>query len=240
MSLKSVQKELEELKQSVTMMNATMESLSSQQATITDLLNQIKNLKTKNKLQEEKIISLEERVSDLEQYSRVNDVIVSGLNIRPRSFLQAVKGVGSEDNHGHEETTEEQVLSFLHAKDIEVDKESIEACHLLPARKPSDNVNRSKSSPVTPAIIVRFTNRKHKVDLLKQWRKLKGTNVYVNEHLTKRNAEIARKARQLRRQDKIQSTWTAGCKVFIKTNDATENARGLLIKNIAQLDKYDN
>lgn len=168
MSLKSVQKELEELKLSVTMMNATMETLSSQQDTITDLLKQIKELKTKNNTQEEKIISLEERVSDLEQYSRMNDVIVSGLKIRPRNFLQAVKGVGSEDSLEHEETTEEQVISFLCTKDIKVDKESIEACHLLPVRKTSDNVNRSSSTPAIPAIIMRFTNRKHKVDLLKQ------------------------------------------------------------------------
>ena len=211
-------------------------------STITDLLNQIKLLKTTNKAQEEKIISLEEQVSDLEQYSRMNDVIVSGLKIRPRSFLQAVKGVGSEDSIEHEESTEDQVMSFLRTKDILVDKNSVEACHLLPAKKQPFTADKSKSSttPASPAIILRFSNRKNKVELLKQWKKLKGSNVYVNEHLTKRNADIARKARQLRKQGLIQSTWTASCKVLIKTKDAPENARGLLIRNLAQLDKFEN
>lgn len=34
-------------------------------------------------------------------------------------------------------------------------------------------------------LIIRFANRKNKNALLKQGNKLKGTNVYVNEHLTK-------------------------------------------------------
>ena len=62
MSLKSVQKELEELKLSMVMMNSTMEKLSTQQITIADLLNQVKLLKTKTVNQDKIITSLEERV----------------------------------------------------------------------------------------------------------------------------------------------------------------------------------
>ncbi|KAJ8361731.1 hypothetical protein AAFF_G00429450 [Aldrovandia affinis] len=69
-------------------------------------------------------------------------------------------------------------------------------------------------------------------------RKLKGTQIYLNEHLTKRNADIARTARFLTKQKKIQSTWTANCKVFIKLNGALEVAKVLLIRDIEELDKY--
>ncbi|KAJ8385436.1 hypothetical protein AAFF_G00188880 [Aldrovandia affinis] len=58
--------------------------------------------------QEKKIVYLENRVSDLEQYSWMNDVIISGLVIRPRNYLRAVKGTRSESGAEHEETTEEQ------------------------------------------------------------------------------------------------------------------------------------
>ena len=58
-----------------------------------------------------------------------------------------------------------------------------------------------------PPIIVRFINRKSKVNILKNGRKLKGTNVYVNIHLSRKNADIAGFARQLKRRQHLHSTW---------------------------------
>ena len=162
----------------------------------------------------------------------MNDVIVSGLKIKPRSFAQAVKGLSSESNPDLESTTEEQVTTFLRDKKINIDTNSIEACHILPTKSQNDK-------PAIPAIIMRFVNRKHKVELLKQWKKLENTNVYLNEHLTKKNAEIAKKARALKKQGKLKSTWTASCKVFVKPVDAAENSYGTYIKSIDQLEKYD-
>lgn len=81
-------------------------------------------------------------------------------------------------------------------------------------------------------------NRKHKITLLRQGKKLKGTDVYLKEHLTKRNADVARKARFLRKQRKIQSTWTANCKIFIKLKGTPEEAKVLVIRDIEELDKY--
>lgn len=78
---------------------------------------------------------------------------------------------------------------------------------------------------------------KHKIALLKQGILLKGLEVYLNEHLTKRNADIAKKARLLKKQKKIQSTWTTNCKVFIKLYATAEEARVLYIRDIEELDK---
>ena len=76
--------------------------------------------------------------------------------------------------------------------------------------------------------------------MLKQGRNLKGTNVYMNEHLTKKNADIARQARILRKQEKIQKTWTASCKVFIKLNgDSPEEAKIMVIRELSDLDMYE-
>lgn len=60
----------------------------------------------------------------------------------------------------------------------------------------------------------------------------------MNEHLIKRNADIARKARYLKKQGKIQNTWTTNCKVFIKLNGTPEQAKVLVIRNMEELDKY--
>lgn len=139
----------------------------------------------------------------------MKDVIVTGLHVKACSYARAA----SADNVGEHtdldaNSVEQQVAAFLQVKGIEIDCNNIEACHPLPRRKLNDK----------PAIIMRFVNRMHKTPLLKQVGKLRVANVFINEHLTKHNADIARKARHLKKQKKIQSTWAAKCKVYIKLN----------------------
>ncbi len=177
-----------------------------------------------------KIKFLENRVSDLKQYSRMNDVIITGLTIKPQSYSKALKGVQQEDSAEHDDSTEAQVTTFLHDNDISVNRDDIEACHTIP----------TKDQRVKHVVIVRFANRKNKTDLLKQGRKLKGTNVYINEHLTKANADLAKQARFLKKKGKIQSTWTANCKVFVKLNGSPEQAKVICIRSTEQLDKLGN
>lgn len=76
------------------------------------------------------------------------------------------------------------------------------------------------------------------MEVLRNARKLKGTGVYVNEHLTKKNADIAKDARFLRKTKKIQDTWTRNCKILIKLNGAPEQAKVLVVKDIKELDLY--
>uniref|UniRef100_A0A087X4L0 L1 transposable element RRM domain-containing protein n=1 Tax=Poecilia formosa TaxID=48698 RepID=A0A087X4L0_POEFO len=214
MALKVIQKDMEELKDAMNMMSGELAILTKQQSTITDLLTEIKQLKIQTVEQAKKIDFLENRVADLEQYSRINDVLITGLDIRS-SYSQAVRGSRSDINSEHEATTKEQAIAFLQSKDIDIEKENIEACHTL-------SVKGQRGKKVSLPIIIRFTNRKHKIELLKQGKNLKGTSVYINEHL----------ARILKKQNKIQATWTMNCKVYIKTKDAPENARGLWIRSL--------
>ncbi|KAJ8383514.1 hypothetical protein AAFF_G00220310 [Aldrovandia affinis] len=196
---------------------------------ILDLVGEVKALRLLNAEKDKKIAFLEKRVDDLEQYTRMNDIIVTGLETKPRTYARAaVRGTGEEPNEEDISTVENEMTAFLQSKGTKVDSSNIEACHPIPRKNKGDK----------PVIIVRFVNRKHKVELLRQGRKLKGTQVYLNEHLTKRNADIARTARFLTKQKKIQSTWTSNCKVFIKLNGAPEVAKVLLIRDIEELDKY--
>ena len=98
----------------------------------------------------------------------------------------------------------------------------ISACHTL----------RNRMRDKSDNIIVRFVNKKSKIKVLKNVRNLKGTNVYINEHLTKKNGEIAKKARLLRREGKISNTWTRDCKVFVKTIGVPEVAKIHQIRNM--------
>lgn len=183
-------------------------ALRQQQTQIQELIDQLKSLRVKNDNNERKISHLENWVAELEQYTRMNDIIITGLKIKPRTYARAVTtNNGEEPGELDVSSTEQQVATFLRSRGIEMDCDNIEACHPLPRRNLSDQ----------PAVI-RFANRKHKREIQKQGRKLKGTNVYINEHLTSHNAAIARAARHLKKQKKIQHTWTSNCKIFIKLN----------------------
>lgn len=124
-------------------------------------------------------------------------------------------------------TVEDQVITFLQSKGIVIGKENIEACHPFTRRSNKDK----------PAVVMRFANRKHKMELLKQGKKL--FCQMLNEHLTKKNGDIARKARFLRRQQKIQSTWTTNCKVFVRLNGEPEQATVLVIRDMEEHDKFE-
>ena len=104
------------------------------------------------------------------------------------------------------------MVDFLQSKGIPIEQSSISACHTLPTRD---------TSRIKP-IVVRFTNRKAKIAVLMNRQNLKETEkspkerVYVNEHLTTKNSNIAKQGRNLRKRGKIEGTWTKNCKVFVK------------------------
>ncbi|KAI9516434.1 hypothetical protein NQZ68_015935 [Dissostichus eleginoides] len=183
--------EVDEIKKSLDFLAGEISAVRLQQKGILDLFEEVKILRIQNAEKDKRLEYLESRLEDLEQYTWINDVIITGLKVRPRSYARAVgTDAGGEPGELDDSSTEQQVAAFLKSKGIQLDCNNIEACHPLPRRKDSDNL----------AIILRFVNRKHKTSLLKQGRKLKGSDVYMNDNLTKRNADIARKARHLKKQ----------------------------------------
>ncbi|CAL9689943.1 unnamed protein product [Knipowitschia caucasica] len=218
---------LESVRGDLTAVRAQQAQLLGQQEQLLGLLEEVRQLRLQNAEKDRRIADLERRVDDLEQYSRMNDVVITGIKIRPRSYARAVAADSGDPSELEAQSVEQQVASYFQSKGIEVDLQHIEACHPLPTRNERP-----------PAIIMRFANRKNKVALLRQGRQLKGTRVFINEHLTKRNSDIAWKARQLKRQGKIQHTWVTNCKIFIKLNGTPEATKVLVVKKMEDLDIY--
>lgn len=71
---------------------------------------------------------------------------------------------------------ERQVIKFFESQGMNIQSGNIVAHHTL----------CRQDSKTKPAIIVQFVNGRHKTELLRQASKLKGTEVYLNKHLTKR------------------------------------------------------
>ena len=57
-------------------------------------------------------------------------------------------------------------------------------------------------------VIVSLINNAVKRDVMMGRKNLKGTRIYVNEQLKKKNAALFKKARDLKKQANIDSTWT--------------------------------
>ena len=118
---------------------------------ILELVAEVKALQLQNEEKNNRLAFLENRVADLEQYMRMNDVIVSGLKIKPWLYAQAVTVTTDHDCEPGEsvsDSVEQQVAAFLQSKGIKLDCNAIEACHPLPRRNNSDK----------QAIIMRFVN----------------------------------------------------------------------------------
>ena len=49
--------------------------------------------------------------------------------------------------------------------------------------------------------------------------------MFINEHLAKSNDQLVCMAKNLRNEDRISSTWTRNCKIYIETNGSPEVAK---------------
>lgn len=74
-------------------------------------------LKKLNKEQQIRINFLRTRVSDLEQHTRINGMIISGHTLKPRSYAHVLKAGVREDNE-HGDSIEDQVTGYkgIHMK----------------------------------------------------------------------------------------------------------------------------
>lgn len=226
---KKMEKDMEEVKKSLNFMSDELTKVAKQQTDLIKLIEEVQNLKSVIKEKDKKIEELENRVEQLEQYTRMEDVVISGLETTHCTYARATSGDKEGEDAPQAEllTLEKQVIQFFTSKGISVDSTAIAACHTIPQ-------NRAKNQK----IIMRFVNRKQKVELLKVVKKFKGTGVFVNEHLTKKNAEIAWQARLLKKERKIQDTWTRNCKVMIKLNGSPEQAKVVTIRHMSELEIF--
>ncbi|KAJ8386078.1 hypothetical protein AAFF_G00177670 [Aldrovandia affinis] len=82
--------ELEDIKRSLDFLTEEVSDVKLQQKTILELVGEVKALRIQNTEKDRRLDYLENRVADLEQYTRMNYIIVTGLRIKPRSYAKAV------------------------------------------------------------------------------------------------------------------------------------------------------
>ena len=81
-------------------------------------------------------------------------------------------------------------------------------------------------------VLVKFGYNSVKKDIMSARKRLKGTDIYINDQLTKKNAEIEKKARIMRKDKMIHSSWTFNGRIFIKK---TESSKKEEVKRLGDL-----
>ena len=152
-------------------------------------------------------VNLKKQVESLEQYSRINNIEIVGID-EP----------GDDEN----ETVEDKILGCLNSLTPDADADNrfvssdIDICHILPKK------NNEHSH------VVRFISRKSKIEVLNAKRlqrnrqfKFREKNVYINEHLTPTNKHLFGLAKQKQRIINFKHLWTRNGRIFMRKDDTS-------------------
>lgn len=207
----------------ISSLKADVNSMKDEFLNMKDVI--IKRLQDENELLrarcsklEDKVVSLETSVNQVEQYGRRNNIVISGI----------------PDDIDDDEL-EDAVTSIMQDVEVVVQSGDIEACHRIGK---SDRKTSSKKT------IVRFINRKYCKKALINRKKLRNVNsetkynfsrnnqIFINENLTRSNESLAFCGRKLKKNGVIHSCFTKDGVVHIKR---TEQSKPLKVHHMNQL-----
>ena len=174
-------------------------SINELTATVNILVDKIDNLTSSVEIRDQKIFYLENKLNEIEQYSKKTNIIISS----------------STDFLNKSDNKKSEFINFVKNQlNIDIDPYDVVAIHELP--------NKNKDIYKT---IVKFHFHETKSKIFKNIKKLKDTNIYINDHLTKYNSEIFYKARNLLKDSKIKYCWTVNGITFIKKTESSEKEK---------------
>lgn len=171
------------------------------------------NLKTKVK-------TLESRLEEIEQYSRVNCLEINGVpEKKNENVFDIIKVVGN-------------------SLGVEIREEMVDACHRMGSRQ--DGKSRG--------IIVKFTHRNVKEDVLHKRKVKRNFNshdinftdsptevIYVNESLSPARRKILNAARALKREKGFTFVWVKNGRIFLRKNEGDPVIMATSVDQVASL-----
>lgn len=196
--------ELRELKDSVKYCADSCDEVGEFKKEFLALRNEIKQLLKENSTLRDENEKLTQKIDDLEQYQRMNNLEIKGIPKTEKTIdvMKIVEKVG--------EALEESIQ-----------ESDIDTCHWVPTPKPGVH-----------NIVVRFVQRRKRDEFLakvrKKWLTYKDlgldskNSVYVNEHLTQKSKKLLAAARKKKSEVNWQFVWTSKGRVLArKTQTST-------------------
>ena len=174
------------------------EEIGSQEKKIDKLTETISSLETELKDKNKYINLLELRIDELEQYSRRNCLVFTGIP------------------ENENENTDKSIIDIAkNVMKVDIDPRDIDRSHRIPGGPARANMKTPRN------IVVKFTNYNSRKRVFDNKKELKGCKdrVFVNEQLTKYRSELFYETRKLAKQGKIKQTWTSDGRILIRNHD---------------------
>lgn len=120
------------LKLSLNFLSEELSKLPSQQTFWSVWLKKLSCWKWQKVVEPKRIAEHEQKVDDLEQYTRRGDLLITGLEIKHQTYTRITANVETIEDSPQEEllTLEQQVVN----KNIEIQPKYISICHTLPGK----------------------------------------------------------------------------------------------------------
>ena len=168
-------------------------------------------------------VKLRNQIEDLSSYTRRDDLIFHGLKVSTYAGAAATVAqdsttVPSMPVNASNSDAELAVLECCRKQlSVEISLSDISVAHRLGGRRSGGGQSRNGSHD--NPIIVRFCTRRARDSVFAARKQLKGTRIFINEHLTTSSAELYKLARSCAKDKRIHSTWTFNGNVFIKESE---------------------
>ena len=174
---------------------------------VADLVRENSALKDSVKSLLSRLEALTVSLEELEQYTRSDNLMVFGVPL-------PIDGSKEGD-------LTQVVVDTLNRNlgNVQINKEHISIAHRTSANRSTPNAAGHPGNQANrpPPIIVRFSHRETRNNLLLNRRLLKGKPVSISEQLTIRRAQLLRKAGELVSQKKLDSTWSHDGRILVKS-----------------------
>lgn len=192
---------------------------------VSEKLKMLESYKKENEELKNEVYLLNNKINDMEQYSKLNNLIISNYpETRTENVFDIVTSIGE-------------------SLGVTINNNDMDAAHRLQLNA------RSKDSR---NIVVKFVSRRKKDEFLSNYRRKKNSvtlnpapegassmqspkMIYINEHLSQTNSLLFKKAREDLRSKGYKFIWTSNCKILAKKdNDAS---RTHAIRNVSDIAK---
>lgn len=202
------------LKESVKNCNDTCDGVKELIKEMKELRREVQSLREKNEKLESENLRLNEKIEQLEQYQRANNIEIKGVPGEGDAY-DVVKRIGA----------------ILKEPITDAD---IDICHRVPTFKPTEQnivvrfVRREKRD--------KFLKESKKQRVTTKDLDYGGDSkpVYINEHLTAANKKLLGAAVARKKATNWKFVWTAGGKIFARKD---EDSRAFRIATLLDVDK---
>lgn len=180
----------------------------------------VEALQVENSRLQNEVSLLRGAMADLEQHSRKNNIIISGVPVTPREDIFSI------------------LFSLARLMDIDFARGDVSAAHRLQGSRDGR----------PPGIIINFISRATKMMWVSARRQRKSLSareiapsfpdiqLYVNEHLTKDTRDIFNAARNLVKTNKLTSVWTSDCRVLAKKSQSGHPFRITSLRQVQDIE----